>query len=276
MWILLNNMIFNKITLMLATLSILVSFSCSSLADSTITLRSESGDATLQVKNGRILIKSNDTGTTANFQNVSASEAIFDTHSQILYLIDHDEQTVSPITKANIEQFSNTVDAAVGVLDSMPTEQRDTVADLMRGFGIAVPEPESAPSIQLRPMSEQVFRGIKCTENQVIDNDKELGEVCITQNNSTPLSNEDYQSLFNAQEFLLFMAQQAQIFSDQHGQSIPNLDGIELSGLIVYSNQILNDSTAPDASFVITGIDLQSIDDITYPSSYQSKPLLLN
>lgn len=246
-----------------------------SIADSTLSINTDNGTARLQVKNDWLLLKLDDVEGNTNIQNTNVSEVIFDNQKQTLYVIDHDEQTVSPITKETIEQLSSTVDMAVGVLDSMPSEQRDSISDFMRGFGIAVPEAKSPTPIELESVSTQKFRGIQCQEMQVIEEDQELGHVCITQGNSTPLSTDDYQTLLQTQEFLLLLAQKAKPFVAQHGHSIPNLDGIALDGLIVYGQQSqINDEQTASANFVITKIDQGDIDDIVLPTGYRSKSIL--
>ncbi|MBX2847700.1 MAG: hypothetical protein KTR16_05235 [Acidiferrobacterales bacterium] len=237
-------------------------------------INTESGDAAIKVKNGRLSIKSNDPDNVAYINTMTVSETIFDTNSQTLFVIDHDAKTVSPITQANIEQLGNTISAATEVLDSMPTEQRETLSGFMKGLGLDVPEANTAPELKLDPLSQQQFRGIRCQENAVIEDKQELGRVCITQANSTPLSNEDYETLLNAQAFFLNIARQAQPFADQYGQSIPNLNGLELSGLVVYSNQTQVDPETPPASFVVTGVDTNNIDEIAIPTTYQSRPIL--
>ncbi len=263
----------NKPLFIFAMTCSLLSFSSVSFADSTITLSTGSGNATLLVKNGRLLVKSNDPENTAYIQDITVNEVIFDTSEQTLYIIDHNERTVSPLTKANIEQFGKTIQAATGVLDAMPSEQRDTLAGLMRGFGIDVPESQPSTALQLTSLAEQQFRGITCQENSVLEDNIELGRVCITNANSTPLTNQDYETLLNAQAFFLLLAKQAQPFAEQYGQSIPNLDGIDLSGLVVYSNQTQVDPDTPPVSFVVNAIDLLEIAEIALPADYQSRPL---
>lgn len=265
----------NNLTIFLSSIiTSMVLFQSASFADSTITVNTESGDATIQVKNGRMAIKSNDPENTAYIQDINVSEAIFDTSSQTLYIIDHSEKTVSPITKENIEQLGNTINAATDVLDSMPAEQRDTLSGLMRGFGIEVPEANAGNQVILTPLSEQQFRGITCQENSVSEDGQELGRICVTQANSTPLTTEDYQTILDTQGFFLSLAKQAQPFAKQYGQSIPNLNDIELSGLVVYSNQTQVDPDTPAASFVVSAINTNQIADIKIPVGYQTRPLL--
>lgn len=248
------------------------------LADSTISINTESGNSTLLVKNNRILIKANEPENTANIQGVNVSEAIFETNQQTLYLIDHDEQTVTTITKENIEQLSKTIDAAADVLDAIPSEHRGSLSNLMRGLGIEVPtnDSDASPEVTLNPLSEQQFRGISCQENSVLEDSQELARVCITQGNSTPLTNDDYQTLLSAQSYFLSLAKQAQPFAEQYGQSIPNLAGVELSGLVVYSNQTQVDPNTQAANFVISAVNTNDISEITLPENYQSRPLLFS
>ena len=102
--------------------------SSTSYADSSVLVNTESGDATIKVKNGWVSIKSNDPENTAIIQDINVSEVIFDTVSETLYVIDHTEKTISQITQANIEQLGSTINAATGVLDSMPQDQRESIA----------------------------------------------------------------------------------------------------------------------------------------------------
>ena len=132
--------------------------SSTSYADSSVLVNTESGQATIKVKNGWASIKSNDPENTAIIQDINVSEVIFDTVSETLYVIDHTEKTVSQITQANIEQLGSTINAATDVLDSMPQEQRESIAGLMRGFGIDVPETDASNEVFLAPLSEQQFR----------------------------------------------------------------------------------------------------------------------
>ena len=264
---------FKRLATIIVSIWCLCILSSNSYADSSVLVNTESGDATIKVKNGWVSIKSDDPENTAVIQDINVSEVIFDTVSETLYVIDHTEKTISQITQANVEQLGSTINTATDVLDSMPQEQRESIAGLMRGFGIDVPETSEPNQVELSPLSEQQFRGITCLENSVIEDNQEIGRICVTQSNTTPLSNEDYQTVLKTQDFFLMLAKQAQPFAKQYGQSVPNLSGVNLSGLVVYSNQIQVESNTPPASFVVTAIDTSEVNDITLPTDYQSRSL---
>jgi len=261
-----------KINSCLVFLSLLL-ISSTSLADGTISIISDSGQSTLLVKNGRILLRADDPSNTASVQNRTISEAIFDTSNETLYVIDHEQQTVSPVTRESMEQFGETLNAAAGVLDSMPEDQRETISGFMKGLGLNLPEKQASPAAQLVPITMQEFRGIRCQESQLLEDQQELGRVCITEENSTPLTEEDFQTLLSAQTFFLSLAQHAAPFAQQYGQTMPNLDGLEINGLIVSSQQTQQNESAQSASFTISSIEIGSLTDIQFPDSYQIEPL---
>ncbi len=256
----------------------ILAFSPVAFADSTISFFSNSGQATILVKNGRLLIRPNDPSNTANIQNATFSEAIFDTKNETLYLIDHEQQSISPITSETVEQLSSTINAAVGVLDSLSEENRDSLSGFMQGLGINIPEQQEATTMELVQLSPQEFRGITCNENKVVTQDSEgsneLGRICITQGNSTPMSNEDYQTLLSAQTFFLSMAEHAAVFAEQYGQLVSNLGDIEINGLLVNSEPSTVDENIQNARFTVSSIDTQPLADIDIPSNYQTKKLL--
>ena len=248
-------------------------------ADSTISLNSNQGNAILSIKNDFISLKPADPEDVIQLEDFSANEALFHTPTQTLYIIDHEQAAISTLTKTYIDQLSNTLNAANDILNAIPDDQRDTLSGLMNGLGINVPEPQSSNSLTtLEATSIQEFRGITCQESNLVAEDKVHGQICITQGNSTSLSNNDYENLVILQSFLLNIAKQAAPFAQQYELSIPNLDGIEVDGLLVNSNiqsriQVNNQPQAVNSHFVVTGINNETIDEISLPSNYQSKPL---
>lgn len=247
--------------------------SAASFGDGRLSIINDSGQSTLLVKNGRILIRADDPNNTANLQNRTISEAIFDTNNETLYVIDHQQRTVSPLTRGSMEQFGETLNAAAGVLDSIPDDQRETLSGFMKDLGLNLPEKQATPQAKLMPLTTQEFRGIRCEENQLLEDGQELGRVCITLGNSTPLTEQDYQTLLSAQTFFLSMAEQAAPFVQQYGQTMPNLDGLEINGLVVNSQQTVEIENAQSASFTISSIDVTALSDIDLPEGYQIEPL---
>ena len=246
----------------------------SSFADSTISIINAAGSSTIQVKDERILVRSSDPENTAVLQNRTINEAIFDTKTETLYLIDHANKSISPVTRSTVEQLSSTIDAAVGALDSLSDENRESLSGFMQGLGINLPEEKKQPEIELIARSSQEFRGIQCNESSVVQDGVALGQVCITQGNSTPMPQADYETLFKTQSFLLEMAQHMAPLSEQFGQSIPSLDGLEISGLLVNSNPNKSNPDVQNTHFSVSAIDTNKVNDILVPSDYQTEELL--
>lgn len=241
-------------------------------ADATIEMISDDQAATILVKDSKVLLKLN------SAQNQQQSEAIFDQRTQTMHIIDHSNQTIFPLNQKSIKELSGTINAAVGVMqqqmENMSPEQRSQMEKMMGSLGISVPEEETTPEVTLSRVREYSYSNIKCDESKVMEGNQELATVCVSQGNSTQLSDQDYQSLLDSQNFMFSIASETKQFAKQYGQPMPNFGDLKLDGLLVNSVQkeAYGDS-ATNVSFRIKSIDVGNIEDIVIPAGYTERSL---
>jgi len=241
-------------------------------ADATIEITTDQQPVTMQVKDQKVLIKIS--GTQAQ-----QSEAIFDQRTQTLHIIDHSNQTIFPLNEKTIGELSGTVNAVVGAmqqqLENMTPEERNQMERMMASMGLSMPEKETKPEVSLSHVREYSYSNIKCDESKVMEGNQEIATVCISQGNSTQLSEQDYQSILAAQNFMFNVADHAKQFSKQYGQQIPNIGDLRLNGLLVNSLQKeAYGNTGTSASFRIKGVDVGNIENIVIPTGYRQRSLL--
>jgi hypothetical protein len=92
-----------------------------------------------------------------------AGKAIFNSQQQTLAIVDHENQSLFVLNVQSIEKIGGTLSAAVGAvhqqMENLPANQRDKMLDMIRGFGLSVPEQET-PRLQLKTGSERSYKGI--------------------------------------------------------------------------------------------------------------------
>jgi hypothetical protein len=215
-----------------------------------------------------------------NLQGQVAGKAIFNSQQQTLAIVDHENQSLFVLNVQSIEKIGGTLSAAVGAvhqqMENLPANQRDKMLDMIRGFGLSVPEQET-PRLQLKTGSERSYKGIKCVEHQLLVEQIEVALVCLSRANSLGISDADYNSLLSAQSFMLNAASQANRLAEQHGQKIPNFKGLSLNSLLVHSaQQEIYDGSAKQAvkaSFSIDQVSTVKLDNIITPQGYQRRSL---
>ena len=261
-----------KNSFLVLTSSLIFSSAC--WADASISITTDQQAVKILVKDQRVKVLS------AATQDQVAGEAIYDQASDRLTIVDHANQSLFDLDAQTIKNIGGTLNAAVGVvqqqLSNLPSEQRSKMQDLMRGFGLAIPE-ESPPKLLLTAGSKRKYQGIECLEHQLTEGEKLVATVCVTQRNTLGISDQDYASLFAAQQFMLNAASQATQLAEQYGQKIPDFGGIELNGVLIHSLQLEPYDTDAEqhmnASFSVEEISTSRIEPIIAPSGYQQKNL---
>lgn len=240
-------------------------------ADATIEVITDEQPVTVLVKNQKVLLKLNGAQ--------QQSEAIYDQRTQTLHVVDHSNQTIFPLNEKTINELSGTVNAAVGAmeqqLEGMTPEQRSQMEKMMGSLGLSMPEKETKPEVTLSRVREYSYSNIKCDESKVMEGDQALATVCVSQGNTTQLSEPDYQSLLEAQSFMFSLARQAKQFAKQVGQQVPNIGDLKLNGLLVNSlqDQAYGNAGAT-ASFRIKAINVGDVEEIVIPTEYRERSLL--
>lgn len=248
--------------------------SATAWADANIELSTDQQTVMVQVKDHRVRLLA------ADPESQTQGEAIFDELSNSLVVVDHANRSIFELDAQTIEKIGGTLEAAAGAvqqqLQNMPSEQRDRMQDLIRGFGLEIPE-ESPPELRLSSPIERQYQQIKCQEHRVLEGERAIATVCITQGNSLNISDQDYLSLLAAQRFMLNAASQTSHLAEQYGQKIPDFGGIQLNGVLVHSVQAepydKDSEQAVTASFSINKISTEELAPIAPPADYQKKNL---
>lgn len=259
-----------KFSLFFGLLLLLSSSLCK--ADATISIVTDNEPVKILVKDQFVRVLS------AQAQSQFTGEVIFDVNTATLTIVDHQNKTVFPLDQQTIQRVGGTINAAVsavqGQLESLPQERRSQLEGLFRGFGLTVPKPEK-PQLTLKESTASSYAGIDCQQHLLMEAERELAMLCISQGNSLEISNADYESLMAAQRFILDAASHAKQIAEQYGQKIPNIGDLKLAGILVHSTQHedYDPSTkqAMKASFTITGVSNYAVEPITLPSGYTVK-----
>jgi len=251
----------------LLTLSIIM-ISGAALADATITVIADNQNATLMIKNGKVLMKSDQL----------QDESIYDSTSDIFYVINHQKKTITPIDQDTVAKLSSTMGAAMSVvnkqLEGLSPEQRAQAEALMGSFGLTTTKPKAKPEVTLSATGSATYSDIPCEQSNILSDAQKIGTVCLSKGNSTPLSDTDYQTLLATQNFMLSMAKEAGEISQQFGgQSIPSFGDITLKSLVVHSTQI--GDTNQGGGINVTSIKTGSLaQDIALPNDYQTEDVM--
>lgn len=236
-------------------------------ADATINVLSDQGNATIYVKNQKVVFKSVDD---------NGNDAIFVPAESSLYMIDHKNNSYTIMNEQKIAQLSQTIGSAMSALEeqlkNMPPEQREKMKQMMGNFGMNMPEPVSEKTTsELVATGSKNYGGFSCKESNIIEGEKLIGKICLSDGNTLGLSSEDYDLLLQAQQFMFSLAEKAGELAGQFGQPVPDMNGAELNGLIIAGENKNSDDTS---GFNVTNINNEAGDISTeIPEGYTEQKL---
>ena len=186
-------------------------------------------------------------------------EAIFDSNSGNLTLIDHQQKS---FIKVNEQELTAMAGQIKSLIDSVMSELP---------FNNPLAPSESKRSVMHSGIQRRVA-GISCELYEIQVNEIKESEVCIAKSNRLDISPNDYQTLENLYKTGDKLAKTARETIGQNLGPIPEFGAGELGGLPVY---IMSNTGGTQLELILTSIDseLVSQDYFKIPEGYQEQSL---
>ena len=186
-------------------------------------------------------------------------EAIFDSESGNLTLIDHQQKSYIKVNEAELTAMAGQIKSLIdSVMSELP-------------FNNPLAPSESKKSVKHSGIQRRVA-GISCELYEIQINGEKESEVCIAKSNRLDISPNDYQTLENLYKTGDKLARTARETVGQSFGPIPEFGAGELGGLPVY---IMSDSSGAQIELTLTNIasELVSPDYFKIPEGYQEQSL---
>lgn len=260
-----------------------LSIICSASADTTLEYRVEKPGAklgrlqSLQIKDGRILLKGVDVDGGRDFLYSSAPEQLF--------VIDHRAHKVMTLDENQINHLAKQTEAVQPLLRGfgeqiakLDPKQRAKWEGILGGKvsldNIAAAAQPSVPTSIVRTGVGKKVGGIACEQMKVFQGKTQTAEFCLADPAKLDMQAADYAALRSLLGFSERLASKTQGLAKQFGVSLPDLDLHDLAGVPVELSEV---SGAKPVSLRLNRILAQSVspEGMQIPEGYQSEPFKL-
>lgn len=186
-------------------------------------------------------------------------EAIFDSNTGDLTLLDHQQKSYIKINEAELTAMAGQIK---GLIESVMSELP---------FNNPLAPSESKKSVKHSGIQRRVA-GISCELYEIQINGAKESEVCIAKSNRLDISPNDYETLENLYKTGDKLARTARETVGQRLGPIPEFGAGELGGLPVY---IMSEASGSQLELTLTNIgsELVSADHFIIPEGYQQQSL---
>ncbi|MCF6299777.1 MAG: hypothetical protein L3J52_01430 [Proteobacteria bacterium] len=171
---------------------VLLMFSASLMADTTLTFSSDSGKevSKMHLTKGKMQMTSLDNQDTG---------VIFDASSNSFVMIDHKGKTYTAIGPKEIEALSNIGNSIEKMIDkqleSMPAAQREQMRGMISNMiKQQMPKPETPSELEKTGQSK-TYNGYKCDVYEKSKAGKKTGQFCVTDYRNLGISSGEYASI---------------------------------------------------------------------------------
>lgn len=235
----------------------------SALADATLTLDADGQASTLQIKDQRVLLSIPQEQT----------DVLFDSTSQSMQVIDHNQKTVFPINEQTLATIKGQLEGIQGMMSQamqgLSPEQQAQMQAMMGGFSFGGKKPAPEPQVSMKEIGNASYAGIKCTNYEVSFDGVKEGVACVSSGNSLGISSNDYKTLTAAQDFMFKMGREAGELAKQFGQSLPNFGKFAAEGILISAQ-----NPKEQGSFQLTSINSDSLGkQLTVPQGYKTQDI---